>query len=71
MGISPKIAKHMFWAAEGALAIHHPVVAEKLPEPGREDLGLSQQLQGSMKTELALAEGVLQSLDKLAPKDAA
>ena len=71
VGVSPQIAKNMFRATEGALRIHHPVVAEKLPEPGREDLGLSQQLQGSMKTELAFAEGALQSLDELAPKDPA
>ncbi len=31
VGVSPKIAKNMLRAAEGALAIHHPVVAEKLP----------------------------------------
>ncbi len=71
VGVSPEIEKNMARAAEGPLRIHHPIVTKELPEPGREDLGLSQQLQGSMKTELAFLKGPLQSLDKLAPKDPA
>lgn len=49
----------MFRTAEGRLAIHHPMVAEELPEPGGEGLGLNKKFEVSVKIELASVEGVL------------
>jgi hypothetical protein len=69
VSVSTEITKNMFRAAEGPFAIHHPIVAEELPEPGRKGLGLSQKLQGSMKTELALGESMPESLGELASKN--
>jgi len=39
MGVGTEIEQNMLRAAEGRLAIHHPIVAEELPEPSRERLG--------------------------------
>jgi len=43
VGVSPEIAEDMLRPAERPLTIDHPVVAEKLPEPRGEYLGLSKQ----------------------------
>ena len=71
VGVSPEIALNVLQAAEGPLTIHHPIVTKEMLEPRREDLGLSQKLQGSMKMQSAIGKGALQGLGKLAPKDPA
>jgi hypothetical protein len=38
-------------------------------QPGGEDLGLSEELQVSMEVELAVTEGLLESINELGTKD--
>jgi uncharacterized membrane protein len=41
----------------------------KWPQPSREDLGLSEKLQVSLKAEQSVLEGLLERIDELAAKD--
>jgi len=71
MCITAKVVENMLWAGEGPLAVDDPVVTEQLPEEGRECLRLGERQELPVETELAIGESALQSLDKLASKDAA
>jgi hypothetical protein len=61
--------QHVFGAAEGTFQIDHPVLSVEWPYPGGEGFGLSEELQVSLEVELAVAEGLLESVDELAAKD--
>src|SRR5271157_3252905 len=68
VSVGTEIAQGMLGTPEGSFAVDDPVMAKQLPEPGREDLGLREELEGAMEAELALGEGALQSGDELAAK---
>jgi hypothetical protein len=60
----------MFWAAERSFCVDHPVLSEQWSQPRGESLWLIQGRQVSMKSQLAVANGALESGNKLAAKDA-
>ena len=69
MSVAAQILQHIFGAAEGTFQVHHPVLSVEWPQPGGEDLGLRKKLQVSLEVELAILEGLLESVDELAAKN--
>ena len=61
----------MLRSTEGSLAVHDPVMAKQLPQPGGEDLGLGEEFEVAIEAELALGKGALQSGHELAAKHSA
>ena len=70
MGVTAQIAEHILGASEGWFRIDHPVLSKQRPEPGSKGFRLSEELQVSMKVELAVREGVFECLVELAAEDA-
>ena len=68
VGVGTEIAQGVLRTSEGSFAVDNPVMAKQLPEPGRENLGLREELEVAMEAELALDEGALQSGHELAAK---
>ena len=68
VGVRAEISQDMLRSSEGSLAIHDPVMAKQLPQPGGEDLGLGEEFEVAIEAELALGEGALQSGHELAAK---
>jgi hypothetical protein len=52
----------MLWALEGTFRVDHPVVSEQWSEPGSKGFRLSEELQVSMKVELAVMKGAFERL---------
>jgi hypothetical protein len=71
MGVSAKIAEHVFRSAKWALAVDDPIVAKQLPDPGRERLGMRQKAQLPMETELTFAIGAFEPGHELPAKNRA
>ena len=71
MGVAAQILEHKLWATEGWFQIDDPVGSVQGSEPGGKDLWLSEEGEVSVETELAVAEGLLESVDKLSAKDLA
>src|SRR5207253_9751888 len=69
MGIAAEILQHIFGAAERRFRVHHPILPVEWPQPGSEDLGLSEKLQVSLEAEQSVLEGLLERVDELAAKD--
>jgi len=61
----------MFWASERAFRIDHPVFSEQWSQPGSKGFRLSEELQVSMKAELAVMKGALEGFVELAAEYAA
>src|ERR1700676_596484 len=70
MSVTTQIVENMRWPPEGTFRVDHPVVSEQFSEPGGESLWLSEKRQVSMEFQPAVAEGALESRNKLATKDA-
>ena len=70
MGVTAQIMEHMLWAPEGAFRIDHPILSEQWSEPRSKGFRLSEELQVSMKVELAVMKGTLERFVELAAKDA-
>src|SRR3974390_1133756 len=71
VGVAAQILEHILGASEGRLAVDHPVVSVvEGPQPGSEDLGLSQGGEVAIEAELAALEGGAEGEDKLAAKHA-
>jgi hypothetical protein len=70
MSIATQILEHILGAAERWFAVDHPWLSVERPQPGSEDLGLSQGGELATEAELAVLEGGLESEDKLATKHA-
>jgi hypothetical protein len=70
MGVAAEILEHILGPPEGRLAVDHPVLSVEWPQPGSEDLGLSQGDELAIEAELAALEGGAESADELATKDA-
>ncbi len=58
----------MLRTTERRFAIDHPVMAEQLAEPRREDFGMSEPLQVAIEAEPSFAAGALQRSHELAAK---
>src|SRR5215469_5646286 len=71
MGVTAQIAEHIFWASERTLCVDHPVLSEHWSEPRRKGSRLSEELQVSMKVELAVPKGTLECVVELAAEDGA
>jgi len=56
VGVGTEIAQGLLRTSEGSFAVDNPVMAKQLPEPGRENLGLREELEVSMEAELAWRE---------------
>ena len=69
MRVAAEILQYIGGATEGAFQVHDPVLPIEWPQPGGEDLGLSQKLQVTLEVELAVTEGLLERVDELATKD--
>ena len=70
MGVAAQITEHMLWASEGTFRVDHPVLSKQWSQPGSKDFRLSEELQVSMKVELAVMKGALERFVELAAKDA-
>jgi hypothetical protein len=70
MGVTAQITEHMLWASERTFRVDHPVLSEQWSEPCSKGFRLSEELQVSMKGELAVMKGTLERFVKLAAKDA-
>ncbi len=71
MGVTAQITEHMLWAPEWAFRIDHPILSEQWSEPRSKGFRLSEELQVSMKGELAVLKSALECLVELAAKDSA
>ena len=69
MGVATQILQRVLGATEGTFQVDHPVLSVQWSQPGGEGLGLSEELQVSMEVELAVTEGLLESIHELATKD--
>src|SRR5260370_32251605 len=70
MGVTAQITEHMLWASERTFRVDHPVLSERWSEPRGKGFRLSEELQVSMKGELAVTKGTLERFMELAAKDA-
>jgi len=70
MGVTAQITEHMLWAPEWTFRIDHPILSEQWSEPRNKGFRLSEELQVSMKVELAIMKGTLERFVELAAKDA-
>src|SRR5947209_1896297 len=70
MSVTAEITEYMLWASERRFRVDHPVLSEQWSEPGRKGSRLSEELQVSMKGELAVMKGALERFVELAAKDA-
>src|SRR4029077_801733 len=71
MGVTTQITEHMLWASEWTFRVDHPVLSEQWSQPSSKGFRLSEELQVSMKGELAVMKRVLERFLELAAKDAA
>ena len=71
MSVPAQITEHMLWASERTFRVDHPVLSEQWSEPRRKDFRLSEELQVSMKVELAVMKGALERFAELAAKGSA
>ena len=69
MGVATQILQNVLRATEGTFQVHYPVLSVEWSQPGGEGLGLSKEFQVSMEVELAVTEGLLESIHELATKD--
>jgi len=69
VGVAAEIAEHRLRATKGWFAVNHPVVAEQGAEERSESLGVGQKLEVPVEAELAVREGLLQSIHELAAED--
>ena len=68
VGVGTEIAQGVLRTSEGSFAVDNPVMAKQLPEPGRENLGLREELEVAMEAEFALGESAPQRGHELAAK---
>src|SRR5467141_4489936 len=71
MSVTAQITEHVLRASEGSFRVDHPVFSEQWSQPGSQDFGLSEELQVSMKVELAVLESAFECRDEFAAKNAA
>ena len=71
MGVTAQIAEYILWASERTFCVDHPVLSEHWSEPCRKGFRLSEELQVSMKVELALPKGAFECVVELAAEDSA
>src|SRR5208283_5438013 len=71
MGVTAQITEHMLWASERTFCVDHPVLSEHWSEPRRKGFRLREELQVSMKGELAVMKGTLERFVEFAAKDSA
>ena len=69
MGVAAQIVEHKLWATEGWFQVDDPFFPVQGSEPGGKGFRLSEECEVSMETELAVAEGLLESADKLSAKN--
>jgi len=68
MGVAAQILEHKLWATEGWFQIDDPVFSIQGSQPGGKSFRRSEEGEVSVETELAVAEGLLEGVDKLSAK---
>jgi hypothetical protein len=68
VSVSAEISDGVLQPAERAFAVDNPVITEELPEPRRERLRVSQELQLAVKTELVQTVGRAEGRRQIFPK---
>jgi hypothetical protein len=68
MGVAAQITEHVLWASEGRFRVDHPVLSKQWSEPRSKGFWLSEELQVSVKVELAVVKGALERFVELAAK---
>jgi len=71
MGVAAQILEHKLWAPEGWVQIDDPVFSVQGSQPGGKSFRLSEECEVTVEGELAVTEGLLESVDKLSTKDLA
>jgi len=71
VSVCAEIAQRVFWPPEGRFGVDDPVVTEQEPEPGCKGPRFSKWGEVAAELECAVAEGGLESGDKLAAEDTA
>ena len=71
MGVPAQITEHMLWTSERTFRVDHPILSEQCSQPRSKGFRLSEELQVSMKVELAVMKGTLERFVELAAKDSA
>jgi len=71
VSVTAQVTEYMLWASERTFRVDHPVLSEQCSEPRSKGFRLSEELQGSMKVELAVMKGALERFVELAAKDSA
>src|SRR6267378_3173435 len=69
MGVTAQIAEYMLRPSERWFRVDHPVLLEQWSQPGSKGFRLSEELQVSMKVELAVMKGTLERFVEFAAKD--
>jgi hypothetical protein len=59
MGVTAQITEYMLGTSERRFRVDHPVLSEQCSQPRSKDFRLSEELQVSMKVELAVMKGAL------------
>ena len=71
MGVTAQITEHMLRASERWFRLDHPILSEQWSEPRSKGFRLSEGLQVSVKTDLAVLKRALECRNELAAKDSA
>jgi hypothetical protein len=71
MGVTAEITENVLWASERGFGVDYPIFSEQCSPPGGKSFGLSEELQISLKVELAILKGALERLVEFAAKDSA
>jgi hypothetical protein len=71
MGVTAQITEHMLGASERTFRVDHPVLSEQWSQPRSKGFRLREELQVSIKVELAALKGALERFVELAAKDSA
>ena len=69
VSVAAQIVQHICGATEGTFQVDHPVLSIQWPQPGGEDLGLSEEFQICLEAKLAILKSLLERIDKFAAKD--
>jgi len=69
MGVGAEVVKDIFWTPEGRFAVDDPVPTEEWAQERGESSRRGERLQLSVEAQLALGEGLFESVDKLATED--
>jgi hypothetical protein len=71
MGVTAQILAHKLWSPEGWFQVDDPIFPVQRSQPSGKDLRLSEEGEVSLEAELAVTEGLPESVDKLSEQGTA